>query len=304
MPFQLRVEFTGLCLYLVHADPPEGRQPGEELEASKVTVVIPECRMGVANARHPDRDNGKHHVGYMRLDLANLTGADARVPSAPDPDMPPAYEVVHRFTNQELAFGLDAEPSMRVFTNVPELGGYAPTLEPRPELFDDRAGELAVMRVTLTGGELTGEPVEDWKFSDLFSPGRNYAGRFAQVVTWTREVPGDSLTLTLTDFDRQDGQPAQEVRLTPVAGPDGAPTISLKIANLCCENPMEWQELESRGVIDKDEDFKWAYRVMQAASGPSIEQMLGTTGKFPIPVQDGPARGGEGCVGTTAVVRR
>lgn len=306
MSFDLRVEFTGLCMYLVHADPPDTRSAGDEMEAHKVTVVIPECRKDVAERRHADNDQGKHHVGYMRLDLASIAGISARIPSAPGKEIP-AYEVVHRFTNQTLDFGLSAAPSMVVHTRLPEFDAFAPALVPRPELLDDaKAGAFAVMRTTLTGGTLKGEEArQEWKFSDTFSEGREeYSGTFAETLVWSREVAdADSLTLTLTPF--KGGDP-QHITLTPVEGPNGKRTLALKIANLCCENPLEWKELESGGAIERDDDFKWLYRLMLPAPGETFRSMLATRGagsKLPVPELIGPDRGGQGCVGGSVIVR-
>ncbi|HEV2734964.1 MAG TPA: hypothetical protein VGV85_08985, partial [Longimicrobiaceae bacterium] len=183
MAFQLRVEFTGLCLYLVHATPPGDRKPGDPLDAQKVTVARPDCRKGKVATRHADGDKGRPHAGYIRFDLANLT------PGFPagQVDDSPEYEVVHRFTRQTLDFGLPAaEGLMRVHAAVPEFEGFAPTLEPRPELsVDAQAGGLCVMKTTLTGGTLIGEPEprDDWEFSPLFHPsGYSYIGEFAQSL--------------------------------------------------------------------------------------------------------------------------
>lgn len=317
MSFDLRVEFTGLCMYLVHADPPDTRDAGDEMEAHKVTVVIPECRNHVAERKHADDDEGKHHVGYMRLDLASIAGISASIPSEPGEGIP-AYEVVHRFTNQRLDFGLSAASSMVVHTRLPEFDRFAPALVPRPELLDDdKAGEFAVMRTTLTGGTLVGERArQEWKFSDVFNAGRQeYSGEFAETLVWSREVPGaDSLTLTLTPFG---GGNPQHVTLTPATDAGGRRTISLKIANLCCENPLEWKELESGREIDRDDDvsgsevqrdndFKWLYRLMLPAPGETFRSMLAARGAgstLPVPELVGPDRGGQGCVGGSVIVR-
>jgi hypothetical protein len=303
MPFQLQVEFTGLCMYLVHADPPDTRKPGDELQAEKVTVVIPECRQGFSNTRHADNHRGKHHVGYMRMDLAGIAGANVKVPPAGDGI--PHYEVIHRFTKQRLDFGIPEESSMQVQTFLPEFEQFAPSLKPREELFDDqKAAPLAVLRTTLTGGSLTGKPRQGWKLPDLFSESGEYQGTFADVLTWSRAIEGaDSLTLTLTPLA---GGEAQQVTLYPLPGADGTPTISLRIANLCCENPLDWKELESGASIQSDEDFKWLYRLMTPPPGQTFGTMLaarGTREKLPIPHKVGGDRGGEGCVGGTTTVR-
>jgi hypothetical protein len=310
--FDLEIKFTGLIMYLVHADPrPDTRDPSVALDARKVTVVIPECRRKFSEPSHADGRPGAHHVGYLRMDLAGMAGAPARVPPAPAEPIPglgdpvPPYEVTHRFTKQTLDFGLPEQDSISVRASLPEFDRVAPALEPRPELFDQRAGDFAVMRATLTGGSFTGEPKQKWKFSSLLNGSPvEYSGEFAPTLTWTRTVRDrDSLTLTLDAFA---GGDPQTITLYPVPGHGGKPTISLKIANLCCENPLEWPELDPRNAIDRDDDFKWLYRLMQPARGRTLKQMLTQRGnalaELPIPLLDGEGRGGQGCVGCTVPV--
>jgi len=327
--FDLEIKFTGLIMYLVHGDPPAS--PGDPLVGRKVTVVIPECRQHFVDAKHDDGTEGAHHVGYMRMDLASIVGPHASFPAAAAevaavPSDPP-YEVVHRFTNQVLDFGLPGEEreegedgvdtSINVHTRLPEFDRLAPRLEPRPELFDERAADLAVLRTTLTRGSLTGQPKQEWKFSNVLGdPNEAYSGKFAEALTWTRTVP-DRNWLTLTLAPLAGGEAQQQVTLFPVAGPTGRPTISLKIANLCCENPLEWAELDARGAIHRDDDFKWLYRLMQPvaertrgrqpAPRRTIKQMLATRGdrlaELPIPLLEGEDRGGQGCVGVTTTTK-
>jgi hypothetical protein len=297
MAFELRVEFTGLCLYLVHATPPAGREAGDPLDASMVTVVLPDCRKGKVATRHEDGDKGRPHAGYLRFDLANFVDG---FPSGPT-DKTPQYEVVHLFSGEMLEFGLPLEETMHVHTGVPEFESFAPTLEPRPDL---PAGGYSIMRTTLTGGSLVGEPIprDVWEFSNLFNTTGKpaYVGEFAETLIWSRKITGDTedMTLTLTPF--RPGVPLT-IPLKAV-GPPGNKKISLKIANLCCDNPLEWDELDSRQNPDDDIDFKWLYRLMRSSDGKTYPQMLGEKGKFPIPEQSGEERGGEGCIGASRIV--
>jgi hypothetical protein len=305
MSFDLRVEFTGLCMYVVHADPALEAGPGGELDADEVTVVIPECRFDRADVAHLDGTSGKPHVGYMRLDLATIAGADVQVPASTAGQIP-AYEVVHRFDNETLGFGLEDGGPVHVAPALPEFDRFAPGVKPQDALFTKTAAganPFAAMRATLRGGRLIANPDEaveqQWEFRDHFG-GQGYSGTFAESVVWFREVEDrHSLTLTLTSFGEEN--PAQHITLHPVIHENGRPTISLKIANLCCENPLEWKELEPGSPVEQDDDFKWFYRAMTPAAGTTFKQMLldSALDEFPIPVKKGPERGGQGCIGTT-----
>ncbi|MBW3629546.1 MAG: hypothetical protein KY464_09630, partial [Gemmatimonadetes bacterium] len=69
MSFELRVKFSGLCLFLVHSD------------TKRVAVVMPDCRRNGPNPpdQHLDGEPAEPHVGYLRFDLANLSTAAAGV---------------------------------------------------------------------------------------------------------------------------------------------------------------------------------------------------------------------------------
>jgi hypothetical protein len=301
MSFELRVEFTGLCLYLVdHPTLPADRDPGDPVDAKKVTVFLPECRKGKVSSQHEDEDKGRAHVGYLRFDLANLASL-SKLPAGAA-DEAPMYEGVHRFTRQELTFGLSDPLKIHAEPRVPEFSRLAPTLKPRAELSDNAlVGKHAVMRTTLTGGTLKGlrEGEDDWEFSNLFHKKEEpYAGTFADKVVWTRTVDDAAdLTLTISNFKGGGSWPLQ---LVPVSV-GGDLTISLRIANLCSDNPLEWPELGSRQTTREDLDFKWLYRLMLPDGKPNYSELLDGK-KFPIPVPWGEDRGGQGCVGVTAFV--
>jgi hypothetical protein len=295
MPLTLRVEFTGLCLFIVKARADAPTVDGF-LQADEVTVVMPRCRQGEVDSLHADGTHGEFHVGYIRFDLAGLDGVPIPVPLSTADDSP-EYEVVHRLTGQQLEFG-NPESGIAVLTHLPDLESFAPTLRRRAELFRDTAGELVVLRTTLTGGTLEGqERRENWRFSTLFNPDRApHEGCFAEEVVWTRTFPdGTRINAELTDFGAVEGLTIPLVGV----GPAGQQTINVKLANLCCENPLEWEQLPQRqDSSGEDRDFKWLYRLLEDEEGRTYEVMLGNQGDtFPIPVQVGPARGGQGCVG-------
>lgn len=294
MPFTLRVEFTGLCMYVVPAAPPAN--PEDAVNTSHVTIFLPDCRRGKVSSEHEDTSRGTPHVGYLRFDLANVASLSTLTPGPAD--RAPNYEGVYRFTGQHLDFGLSNPALISAAPNMPEAGRLSQMLQSREELRDMRAAGYAVMRTKLTGGTLRGTPEDSWEFINRFKDQPVYTGTFADRVIWTRKVTdADTLTLTLTNF--RSGA-TTTLPLVPVMI-DGEATISLKIANLCCENPLEWKDLDDRSRVTtmEDHDFKWFYRLLLPAGKPNYYELR--DGKpFPIPREWGADRGGQGCIGLTA----
>lgn len=257
--FELRVVFSGLCLYVVH---PDGKQVG---------VLMPDARKTVKRL-HDDGELGEPHVGYVRFDAANLGVGSVDSGNG----------LVYKFNGQVLDFGLGTslEP-ITANLNVPDFDQFATALARKPELFGTRPPADLLMRTIITGGEIGGRPSGNIReLSSVLSPANksaSYKGSFAGFTVWTRRVNGESLTVTITSFDGK-GQTA--IPLTPV-GPDGKKVITLKVANLCAHNPMEWDEFETRQPARHDLDFKWLYRLMQPKSGSYKDLLLGSELPFP-----------------------
>ena len=291
MPFDLRIDFTGLCLYLKQRD------------SNRMAVLMPDCRKVRGNdMKHDDDTKGVPHVGYIRFDLANLVGS---VPPGTI-EFGPQYEVVYRFHRQHLTFNLPAtEDPLRGELEVPRFEEIAnekpssrgaspvPLLEPLPGLFSEKADKLPLlMRTFLQGGSLTADGKEFWRFSRVFRRGvaTTYERDFKSIVTWKRHVDDDVLTITIADFD---GKNSVDIPLRPLTK---GGVIPLKIANLCTENPLEWDEFEKRLVRGDDEDFKWLYRLLRPTEGRTYRDLLKGSGaklrKFPIPQR--PQAGGAG----------
>lgn len=301
MPYTLQVEFAGLCLHL------------QEKDRKHVGVLMPDCRkVDGNNLVHEDDTTGIPHVGYLRFDLANL------VDSFPAGSLAsPRYEVVYRFNHQHLDFNLP--PTGRPILGTIELprleeianersstsGNPVPMITPLPNLFSPNPGEAPLlMRTVLTGGEI--EPVfekEFWKFPQVLRRGVGtvYKDDFRSVSTWTRHVEdADVLTLSIANFD---GRHRVEIRLKPTV--DGG-IIPLKIANLCAENPLEWNEFEPRLISGNDVDFKWLFRLIKPTKGRKFRDLLSDGGKlqeFPIPERDqGGSLGRQDCFGAVMQV--
>jgi hypothetical protein len=269
MSFQLEIQFCGLCLYV------------KDETNGLVGVVMPDARgRTTGSLTHPDGDAARRHVGYLRFDLGDVVGSFPRG-SGNDP----RFEVVRRFDFHEISI----EGGPDTWTSAPSIGlpdfdriapgtGDVPQLRPVPGLFSSTPPSNVLMRMLLVGGELTGPPVQSWKLDDTLSPGEpEYVDEFASYVTWTGTVEGSSVTLHL---DRIDGTDTQSITLAPAAT-DGSGVVSLKIANLCDKNPLEWDDLEIRTVTQSDDDFKWMYHLLEPVTG-TYGDVLGTA-ELPIP---------------------
>jgi hypothetical protein len=248
MAFRLEVEFTGLCLYV--------RRP--EVEGKKkLTVLMPDCRRSYSDSVHDDGSLAEPHVGYLRVDLANLVD---KFPTA-DEMNEPRGEVIYRFDRQELDLGI-ADDSNMTFEplGLPSFNTILKT-PPRAELFDAVPPDDLLFRTVLCGGEIRGKRGNGhWAFRDVKievngKNGKTHAGQFSEVITWTRtEIPGESLTLKISAFSGA----KDPVPITLHARNN---IIRLKIANLCSTNPLEWDGLIMHVVRDTDNDFKWLYRL-------------------------------------------
>jgi hypothetical protein len=266
--FELRIEFSGLCLFIVNAD------------RTRVGVVMPDARErpNIATMRHVDNTVAVPHAGYLRFDLRDLQPGVPDIPGG-TANNGPRYEVVHRFDAEAIDLGLGREQTKVGIDELlfPHFKSIDGRLDLLPGLFGDAPPEQLLMRTVLTGGTFTSHSCgSNWTFPTIdTSTGTPYQGQFANYVVWTRTMGGDSLTLTVAPFKK--GEPTT-LRLKPRNG-----LLQLKIANLCAENPLEWRELKLRTVSsDEDLDFKWLYRLMK---NPEMVTP-GLNDELPVPVLD------------------
>src|SRR5262245_35883021 len=89
MSFDLRIEFSGLCLFVVH---PEGQQVG-------VAVADALQHSSKETMKHSDGSAAEPHAGYLRFDLGNLLPG---VTPASNNSESPFNEAVHRFNREWL----------------------------------------------------------------------------------------------------------------------------------------------------------------------------------------------------------
>lgn len=308
-PVTLRVEFSGLCFYLIHdpdrnAADPEDRNKGI---ARKFAVLMPDARKK-QDPVHADGYAGDPHVGYVRFDLANLDLGDVGVePGVVEDDVGrPRNEIIHRFDGEVLDFGLgDGQAEVRYDLGLPSFNKFADTLRPVDGLFDQVPPGGLLMRTVLSDGDISAtgsgkiwtlpyqlhnEPSDD-----------PYANQFAGYSVWNRPIEGSRLTVTIRKFN---GAVVARIPLkaVPVRALDGSvrSMITIKVANLCSNNPLEWRDDFPMRTVDKgDIDFKWLYRLMEPRQELRTDYatLLGKS-QLPFPEQLGvQAFGDEDCIG-------
>lgn len=283
MPFELRVQCAGLCVYVEH---PQGTRLG---------ILLPDCRQTTASNIHPDGTKGAFHVPYVRMDLGSLV---AGMPGGEDDDGP-RYEVVHRLDRQQLSFNVSGSSRLTGTPNVPAVTGEMDHVDLLAGVFGAAPSADLVARLILDGGTIQPDAGSKiWEVpGTLNSAHRPQRGAYSGEVTWTTMVAASDVTLTLSDF--AGGSPVV-FKLTPVSTPTG-PAVTVKLANLCAHNALEWDELETR-LTERDIDFKWLYRLTQDTSGAGSWPARLKGVEFPYPVVSGAiGLGDEDCTGMKIV---
>jgi hypothetical protein len=272
MAFNLQIEFSGLCLFVVSK------------KSGRVGVLMPDARMRPNSGmqRHYDGTVAVPHVGYVRFDLHD-TRAD--IPGPPPGADGPLYEGIHRFNREALDLGFDTQRAKVGTAELafPRFGDIAPGIELLDNLFPKKGVSTApppqlLMRAILAGGSFTSFSAgSNWTFPTINTPtGAPYQGQFPNYAVWTRRIDGTSLTLQFKPFD---GSAPRAIRLTPRE----SGVVKLKIANLCAENPLEWSDLKLRTITgEEDVDFKWLYSLMK---NPGLVPLT-PTGELPVPTLD------------------
>jgi len=288
MPITLRIEFSGLCLFVLSKD------------RHCVGVAMPDARRtpNIGTERHADNTPAVPHVGYLRFDLSDYS---KDFPQAPANGTGPQFEAVHRFSHEELDLGLGDKQTKVCVDELlfPDFGEINTKLALRPGLFGKSPPTDLLMRTVLTGGKFTSHSGgSNWTFPSVTAPtGAPYQGQFANYVVWTGTVDNEPpLEVILRSLDKEEGSDgkkggaAKEMKLKLYPNNNGV--IQLRIANLCAENPLEWQELKIRTVGgEEDVDFKWLYRLME---NPAVV-LPAADSELPVPTLDrtGGVSGGE-----------
>lgn len=306
MPIELRVEFAGLCLYMI--------DPLSDGLANRVGIVMPDARK-TTYPIHVDGSKGDPHVGYARFDLASLNMGDTWLADPGDVGVKddidrPRNEIIHRFDGEELDFGLNNKStSVGHKLAIPSFDRFADSLTKIDNLFKPNPPDGLLMRTILNGGRISADGTgKTWGFSSVLKDkpnGDDYTSQFAGFSVWTCPLEEPNLTVTIRKFD---GRETAKIPLkaVPVRDKNGnvvkdkndnvLERITIKIANLCAHNPMEWLDFRPRTVVDRDIDFKWLYRLLQPKNGRYDALLKGAELPFPreVSVQ---AFGDEDCMG-------
>jgi hypothetical protein len=195
-----------------------------------------------------------------------------------------------------LVFGeLAPEPMTIALDDVPDLDEFLTDLDLVVGLFKADPGKKLVMRTILKGGTLCGpEGQRKWRIPRLRSSKTDeYKKNFASFTEWERDVTGDKLALRTTAFD---GSGETMIPLGPFAAGE---IVTVEIANLCAQNPLEWEDLPKRKVMGTDEDFKWVYRMLKPTTGSYASLLKGSPLPAPRLVRDGSRTGDDDCMGAT-----
>ena len=248
--FELRVDITGICLFV--------RRRG----SSVMRILMPDGRATGGALQHPDQSPAIPHAGYMRFDLAN-TNSNAANTSISGAKDTPQFEVVHLFDREELRFGIDDDGDLvdDRELSVPTFSEFAPQLKLLDDLGGPNPARELLMRTELYGGTLTCiRDAIQWDIPDLDPAGKTRRHWFGGQVRWTRMIQGRDLTLRILKFD---GSGVAEIRLRPTTASGDKPAILIKLANLCAADPLEWGNLGVTHPVAPDVDFKWLYHLMQ-----------------------------------------
>ncbi len=287
--FTLRIEFTGLCLYVF--DP----------SGEKAAVVLPDCRDTGTLINFPHEDDSperKPHAGYMKLEAAAFGTA---FPSN-------AFDVVHLLKQHELHICAGTAGTLsKADVLVPSFDDrektsnakYFDELALRTDVFDDaNTGVLA--RIVLRGGKFL--PVagsKSWTIPGTLNASKvDQIGYFAGQVVWETDIDGGDVTLCIRKFGSRLAE-ATRVVLKPQEE-ERRKVVYIKIANLCAHNPLEWDVFNAVEVT-QDVDFKWLYRLLESNSGDTLADRLKNAGNAQLPypvITPGPEnRGNEDCMG-------
>jgi hypothetical protein len=244
--FELRVRFTGLCLYRF-----DGKDPA-------IDVLMPDARVAdAAKMVHADGTRAEAHVGFLSIEREFLRGT---VPGA-------RGDVVRRLTRESVRFALPASTEgVKDELILPNFSQFAPDLVLDPSLLTAAPAPTLLARVGLSGGTLSGEDRDEEKqISRVIGAGGSISkGKFQHVVTWSRTVPGTAVALELTTLD---GQLTETIELQAARNSTGDFVAEVRVANLCAHNPLEWPGYALLAVTPDDMDFKWLHRLYLPRDG-------------------------------------
>ena len=262
MSFDLRISFTGVCLFTPDVAPASPAQ-------HRMHVLLPAFGTG-----------DHHHHARLVYDVAYLTGAPGLARRLDCVPLEGGYLEI-------LSPGaLNAAFPREVVSLDPIM---SPERLPRSYV-SDAPGPLVSSRVTLASGA-----VSNYEVGAHFEVGEVSARRMTWQLEWTvRGIESDRLALDLRPFTTQEDEPSPPVpprELFPIGD-----TIRLFVYNVTCQDLPPLRLMDDFPVGAEVEHFKAYYQLYGAsASGKSLPKIFGT--EFTPEDVDcgcGPAPGGGG----------
>lgn len=284
MSFELRVEFSGLCLFAI------------DKKAKAVGVLMPDFgfKDGQSMQRPGESKPREAHRAYMRMDAASLGLATI---GGEGKDGAP-YQVVRLLHGKKIGLhtGLAGLPKDKPV--VPSLDGVdkktAVTLD--PQWFSPSPNGL-LGRVVLRGGEFDQQRSGvQWTFPNTLKKlFKNETESYQNIVTWRATVAGAGVAISLASFD---GSNAESFVLRPVLQPDGRMAVVIRFGNLCRLNPLAWSGFEI-DTVKEDHDFRWFFDVVSTPAGWAQELQNANDTELPCPqVAATTLEGSRNCSGT------
>lgn len=231
----IKITFTGLAVFAAHGD--------------EVLVLQPDAR------QNADRDAGRGmfhldgspaaaHVGFLTFDARHLQPSSA------------SGEVVVRFDREEVKFDSMAPGPVVDALNLPDFSRFAPVMQLNPALPGASPPKSLLTRIHLSGGEFSSTHDNSSRMvsrvltSDSAMGHQQFSRTYAREVTYTGVINAPGVKISLRSLD---GGATRTYTLQPLDG-----EVTLKISNLCAQNPLEWDALPSGVSTPTDDlDFKW-----------------------------------------------
>jgi hypothetical protein len=247
--FLLRVRFTGPCLLLKNED-----------NAADFRVLLPDATWQSGGLKHLDGTDAVAHAGFLRFNRAFAAESAGDVRG----------EIVRRLNHEEVHFdALQSREAITDTTTVADFATFAPTFKVKPGAFGSAPPSEVLARMRVTGGGLTAATGFDtWRVSQAFGGGTNADLKLDRNVTWTREMPGNSITLLLSNFR---GDLNERISLRALRQSDDRMAIDITLANICATNPFGWHQYAPEQPTKADVDFKWLTKLYEIPAGVTFD---------------------------------
>ena len=198
MAFQLKIQFSGLCIFAV--------QPAEGEEPVRMQVLLP-------------RAEGMHlHIPVLEFDAAYMVAGSK--PSKLVTQFP------LRGSGSDVG-GTTLDP--RICAEIVRVSEAVPGKFVLPDLFKKQAQPLLAARVTLYAGQMAQvAPGVCWRWVG------GAHRRMAHIAEWVVDVPDASLTWALKDFEGN--ELGRSVVLHPMTTSSGQNVLNVRVRHLPAES--------------------------------------------------------------------